>query len=407
MGREASLMRMRIGSKQLIREINQAIVLDTVRNLGMASRAEIASLTGLSQATVSGITGELIARDLLIESAIGKSAGGRRPVLLEFNASAGYVIGVKVTEAEVVAVLTDLEATVVERERMALERRGVVDVVDAIEAAAIELMAKDGNRPVHGVGVGLAGVVDSTRGVVAYATYLDWRDEPIGDLLEERLGLPVTVDNDVNALAATAQWFGAGRQVANMLVVSLGRGVGLGLVLNGQLYRGSSGGAGEFGHVKISDDGPACDCGSNGCLEAMVSDPAIARDVSARLGRQVEIDEAIELARAGSAAAVEVFGAAAEALAVALANLVNVLNPELVVISGEGAVAADLLRPALDHALAEYCFDGLGDGVEIVVEPWEDEAWARGAASLLLGELFEPTLRLQPSRRPSLASRSA
>ncbi len=399
-------MRVRTGSKQLIREINQAIVLDAVRTLDLASRSKIASVTGLSQATVSGITGELIARGLVVESANGESGGGRRPVILELNASAGYVVGVKVTEAEVIAVLTDLAATVVGRHRVILDARDVEGVVDAIAGVVAVLISSAFDRPVHGVGVGLAGVVDANLGVVRHATYHVWRDAPLAQLLEERLELPVTIDNDANALAATEQWFGLGRRVASMLVISLGRGVGLGMVLNGQLYRGAGGGAGEFGHVKVERDGPRCDCGSSGCLEASVSDSAIARDASDRVGWLVTIDEAIELARGGNEDVRSVFVAAGETLGLALANLVNVLNPELIVLSGEGARAADLLRPTLDEALARHCFDGLGDAIELVVEPWDDEAWARGAASLLLGELFQPALHNRDKQRPSLVAQS-
>lgn len=399
------MQRVRTGSKQLIREINQAIVLDALRTYGLASRSEIARITGLSPATVSGITAQLMARDLLHESATGESAGGRRPVLLELNALAGHAVGVKVTESAVVAVLTDLDATVVERRLVLLEGHDVEQVLDAIVDATSVLILDAAGHPVYGVGVGLAGVVDSHNGVVHHATYHDWRDVPFARLLEKRLDLPVTIDNDANALTTCEQWFGAGRDVSNLLVITLGRGVGLGMVLDGRLYRGASGGAGEFGHVKVASGGVLCACGARGCLESVVSDPAIAAEVSRRLGRDVDIGEAAQLARDGVADSLDTFVAAAHTLGVATANLVNVLNPELVVISGEGARAADLIHPAFEASLRSHCFDGLSEDFEIVVEPWNDEAWARGAASLLLSELFQPAFRPRGSRRPSLVSR--
>ncbi len=395
------MRRIRRGSKALIREINQAIVLDKVRTDGMASRSEIAAFTGLSPATVSGITAELVEYGLLRESAIGESAGGRRPVLLELVGSAGHAIGVKVTESAVLVVLTDLNAEVVDRRLMQLDHHSVQDVVEAIVVAVAELTADAATHPVHGLGVGVAGVVDSRNGVVHHATYHDWRDVPLARLLEERIDMAVIIDNDVNALTAHEQLFGAGRDVSNLLVISLGRGVGLGMVLDGELYRGVRGGAGEFGHVKLALAGRVCACGQDGCLEAMVSNPALAMQVSERLGRDVGILEAGEIARAGDVEAIDVFASAARLLGVAVANLVNLLNPELVVISGEGAWVLDITSPAFEDTLDSHCFDGLRDDFDVVVETWDDEAWACGAASLLLGQLFQPSYRGQELRRAS------
>lgn len=401
------MQRVRTGSKQLIREINQAIVLDAVRSRGFASRSEIARITGLSPATVSGITAQLVALDLLRESATGESTGGRRPVLLEMNASAGHAIGVKVTEFAVVAVLTDLDATVIERRQVPLMGHDVDEVLDAIVEVTSVLTLGAAGRPVHGVGIGLAGVVDSNNGVVHHATYHDWRDVPFARLLEECLDLPVVIDNDVNALATSEQWFGGGRDVSNLLVVSLGRGVGLGMVLDGRLYRGARGGAGEFGHVKVASAGSICACGARGCLESVVSDPAIAAEVSRRLGRELDIGEAGQLARDGVADSLDVFVSAADMLGVAVANLVNVLNPERIVISGEGARAADLIRSPFEASLRRHCFDALYEDLDVVVEPWDDETWARGAASLLLSELFQAAFRPRSSRRASLVGQLA
>jgi predicted NBD/HSP70 family sugar kinase len=401
------MQRVRTGSKQLIREINQTIVLNVVREQGLASRSQIAVATGLSPATVSGITGQLIANGLLRERATGKSAGGRRPVLLQLNAAAGYAVGVKVTESAVIAVLTDLDATIIARQRLTLDRHDVDDVLDAVEEVSSRLILDAADRPVYGVGVGLAGIVDSHNGVVHHAPYCDWREIPLARLLEDRLDLPVIIDNDANTLTATEQWFGAGRSVSNFLVVCLGHGVGLGMVLDGQLFRGANGGAGEFGHVQVKPSGSTCACGASGCLESVVSDSAISSEVSCRIGRRVTIGEAAELARSGERAALDVFLEAARILGVATANLVNILNPDLIVVSGEGTQAGDIIQEEFEASLRLHCFGSLGDNLRVVIKPWSDEAWARGAASLLLGQLFEaPTSRPMNSRRPALVTRS-
>ena len=322
------------GSKRLIREINEAIVLDAVRTHGFRSRAEIAADTGLSAPTVSGITADLIDRNLLYEHSTGESAGGRRPVMLALNASAGYVIGVKVTEQAVIAVLTDLAATVLHRRTRKLRGTDVDRVVALIGEICDDLRAKVPGAPVYGLGVGTAGVVDSVNGIVHYGTYAHWRDVPLSDLLYQRTGLPTVVENDVNALAVNEHWFGLGKDVADLLVVSLGRGIGLGLILDGRLYRGAFGGAGEFGHVKIAGDTTPCACGAMGCLEAVIADPALKTRLSELSGTATSTVDGAAAARGGDEAARAVFVEAAHQLGRSIANLVNTLNPELIVLSG-------------------------------------------------------------------------
>lgn len=397
----------RAGSKQLIREINQAIVLNSIRTRGMLSRTEVAQHTGLSLPTISGITAELIDLGLLYERSTGVSTGGRRPVLLALNGQAGYTVGIKLTEEAVIAVLTDLEATVIARHTAPIHSHAPEVIAETLAQVVQTLSYAAHGRPIYGVGMGMAGVIDRNRGLVRHATYFGWQDLPFGQILERRLDLPVVVDNDVNALTAAEQWFGAGRDVANLLVVSLGRGVGLGMVLDGRLYRGSGGGAGEFGHTTVVPDGPRCACGKRGCLETLISDPAIVQRASVALGRRITIQEAIDGALGGDASLQSIFAAVGRTLGMAVANLVNVLNPTLVVIGGEGTRAGELVIEPFRRSLREHCFDGLFDDLQVVMEPWGDEAWARGAASLMLSELFQPALRRGEEERPSLTIRAA
>jgi predicted NBD/HSP70 family sugar kinase len=399
----------RVGSKELIREINSSLVLEELRG-GLVSRTELAKRTGLSLPTVSEIVAELIGSGVIEERETASSGGGRRPVLLGLKPDAGYVIGIKVTETRVIAVLTDLNAGIVERATVGLVDDGVATVVRAIAGVVKKLQAKTKTKagsaskagPVYGVGVGLAGVIDRASGVVLHATYADWRDVDLAGLLTKRTGLPVVVDNDVNTLVANEQWFGAGRGVSDVAVVSIGRGVGLGMVLDGRLYRGAGGGAGEFGHTKVVADGPLCDCGGRGCLEALIGEPAILAASNCST-----IEDAADLARSGDQAVKEVFEQVGRILGTAVGNLVNLLNPQLIVLAGEGTRTADLFRPAFDQALKQAVFDGLQRELDVVVDDWDDEAWARGAAGLFLGELFQPNLRPDEADRPSLTKRSA
>lgn len=396
---------LRAGSKQLIREINQASVLHAIRTRGPLSRTDIAALTNLSLPTISGITAHLIEDGLIYEQATGTSTGGRRPALLALNPHAGYVVGIKLTEIAAIGALTDLDATIVAEHSEPIGSHAPEAVVDVLAATVARLTGAAHGKPIFGVGVGMGGVIHSALGVVRYATYFGWRDLPLRRLLEERLDLAVVIDNDANALTAAEHWFGAGRGVDHFLVVSLGRGIGMGMVLDGQLYRGTGGGAGEFGHTTVVPDGPLCDCGKRGCLEALISEPAVLQRVTATIGRDVEIGTVIMLAHQGESAVQSIFTSAGRTLGLALANTVNVLNPSLIIIGGEGTRAGTLLLEPLQSTLQAHCFDGLAEDVQVVMEPWGDEAWARGAASLLLGELFRPPLRRGEEERPSLMVR--
>ena len=402
------MLTVRAGTKHLIREINQAIVLDAIRTHGALSRTEVAARTNLSQPTVSGIVAELIDAGLLYEQSTGVSTGGRRPIYVAFNERAAYAVGVKLTERTAIAVLTDLNASVIAQHHAQIPDHTPAAVADTIGATVEALRQSAGEQPILGVGLGMAGVMDYRREVVRYATYYGWQNLPLAAMLEERLDLPVVLDNDVNALAVAEHWFGAGRGVADFLALSIGRGVGLGMILNGRLYRGSAGGAGEFGHTVVEPGGPRCACGKHGCLEALISDGALAQRASTLLGRQISIEEAVRLGMQGEQEMEEMFAQAARVLGMAVANLVNILNPALIIVGGEGVRAGSLIMRHFRPALLEHSFGSLANDVRIVSEPWGDDAWARGAASLLLSEVFQPPLHKGDEERPSLtAPRSA
>src|SRR6266545_986603 len=396
-------LRLRSGNRQLIREINQSLVLSLVRNHGPISRTDIADAAHLSLATVSSISNALIDQGLIYEHEAGISTGGRRPILLALNRQAGLVIGVKLTENQIVAALTDLTAEVIEQRAAPLgsDHRPEA-VVGALAALVDQLRAAHPGRRMVGIGLGMAGVIDRRQGICRFSPFLQWHSVPLRHMLEQRLGLPVVIENDVNTLTMAEQWFGAGVGVNDFLVVTLGRGIGMGMVLNGQLYRGGCGGGGEFGHITMVPDGPRCDCGKRGCLEALVADPAIVRRMQMATNRELTMEATVALARQGDTTAQGIFAAAGRTLGMALADLVNIFNPPLLVIGGEGARALDLLQESLQETLQTHCFDGFFNDMRLVVEPWGDDAWARGAASLMLDELFRPDVYHNDESRASL-----
>lgn len=390
-----------LGNRELMRAHNRSIILNAIKSHGDISRAEIARLTGLSPATVSAITAELIAENLVLEHAEGDSSGGRPPILLRLNPRGGFVIGIKVSEHHLFGALTDLTAAVITKQRLDLSDHAVNDILDGIVTMVANLLLSGSVRKKQllGIGVGLAGVVDCNRGVLKHSPIFGWREVPLRDLLQARLRVPVYVDNDVNTLTLSEKWFGAARTVENFLVVTLGRGVGMGIVVQGQIYRGHGGGAGEFGHIVVDPQGPPCACGGRGCLETFVADPGLLRLAQetwqrGKLSAPVKcIEDLVTLAESGDEGAQRIFIGAGEVLGFQIANLINVFDPEMVIIGGEGTRNGEWMFDSMRQTIARHVMPGLRNDTEIRIDPWGDDAWARGAASLVLGELFKSPIQ--------------
>ncbi|MGH2521374.1 MAG: ROK family transcriptional regulator [Anaerolineales bacterium] len=400
------MLRHPLGNRDLIRALNRSAVLNTIKTDGPIARTEVARRTGLSAATVTGITAELIAAGLIFEKATGDSRGGRRPILLSLQPRGGFVVGLKLTETQVIGALMDLEATVLAKRTDPLLGRSPEQAVETLAASVSNLIRKSRIRKQQllGVGVGLAGIVDAERGLLRQSPYFGWRDVPLRDMLQACVRVPAYIDNDVNTLTLAERWFGAGQGVDDFLTITVGRGVGLGIVANGQFYRGAHGGAGEFGHTVVDPDGPPCDCGKRGCLEAFVGDPGLLRMASEAVaqgdgGRPVEtVSDLLAQAQAGNPAAQKVFARAGELLGRGIANLINVLDPQLIIISGEGVRAGDWLFNPMRESIARHVMPGLAHDTQMRIDPWGDDAWARGAGTLVLRELFESPMHRKPAR---------
>jgi predicted NBD/HSP70 family sugar kinase len=392
-----------LGNRDLIRAINRSTILNTIKTHSAIPRAEIARFTGLSPATVTGITAELIQDNLVFEKESGDSSGGRRPIMLAINPNGGCVVGIKVMEDHALGALTDLEASLLRKQSYPLTDTSPAGVSRAVGELVVELL-KGSEKPapkLMGVGVGLAGIIDSGQGLIRQSPFFGWNDVPLRDLIQHQVHVPVYLDNDVNTLAFAEKWFGAGQGVDNFLVVTFGRGIGLGIVTNGQFSHGSRGGAGELGHTVVKPGGELCACGKRGCLEMYASEPAMLHQAGEayRLGQLSSLpqtpEELVALAEAGEAAAQEIFLSAGRLLGQSIANLVNIFNPQSVLINGEGVRAGHWLFDPMRQAIDEHALPSLRQDVSILVEPLGDDAWARGAASLVLHELFESPIKRQ------------
>ena len=393
------MARLRNGSGSLIRDLNRAAILSLIGQRGAIAHVEIAQELALSPATVTVLTRDLMQEGVVREVAAAPSRGGRPAVLLGLVGDAAHALGVKIAADRLAVVRVKLDG-----EPLSFaERPFNAAAPDALERLGDELAtivsAGDGLGPrLLGVGLGVPGIVDTPGGGTVESPVLGWRALPLGARLQQQLQLPVLVDNDVNTLAVAERLYGRGRTVEDFITVTIGRGVGLGIVIGGELYRGSRGGAGEFGHVRMVEGGPRCHCGKHGCLEALASDEALVRDArdAGILEPAAGIGALRALADNGDEAALALYERAGTVLGRAVAGLTNVLSPGLLLVSGEGTEAWPHLRASFDAALREDLFEPLRD-VPVEVDPWDDAKWARGAAALVLRATFAaPLYERQP-----------
>lgn len=375
--------------QQLLKFQNRAAILNTVRQHGIISRVDVSRLTGLSVGAVTGLTRELIQDGLIYEKQEGDSRGGRPPILLSLQPGGAYVVGIKLSADQLTFALTNLDADVVDRLELPIPQAEPESVAGRVAEGIRTLMDTSGveQSRLLGVGIGMAGILDADHGHCRLSPILGWQDVPFAEMIETRVNLPVYLDNDVNTLTLMEKLYGAGVGIDHFLTITVGRGVGLGIVANGQIYRGM-GGAGEFGHTVIDPQGEICDCGKRGCLETFVSDPWLVRRASHSNRNIQTVDDLNAAAESGQAEVISILDEAGEVLGRGIAMLVNILHPQLVIFSGEGMGYGDRLLNPVRESLNRYAMSALMDSLCLHVEPLGDDAWARGAASLVLQELF-------------------
>ncbi|KAA2316054.1 ROK family protein [Pseudooceanicola sediminis] len=381
-------------------------IFEAVRAAGRTTRADVTRSLGISAGSATTLSAELIAAGFLREvEGLAREAGrGRPPVALEVVPDARLVIGLKLSDQVHTAVLTDFAGTVLANASQPTPptRKSLEDILAEVETLVAALLAQAGCgvAAISAMGVGLPGLVDHPAGHVVWSPLLRLRDLPLAEALQDRFGLPVQIDNDANMLTLAELWFGAGRARSDFAVVTIEEGVGMGVVLNHQLFRGSRGVGLELGHTKVHLDGALCRCGQRGCLEAYVADYALAREAATALDRSAHnrqsahalLETLFAEAKAGNESARTIFSRAARYLSLGLANVVQLFDPELIILSGE-RMQYDYLYA--DEMMAEMRALTVGGGrVPCAVElhAWGDMVWARGASALALSAVTDSVL---------------
>ena len=388
--RRIDLKKARTARLATIRNINRQIVLNYVREREPISRAEIARETALQRSTVSAIVDDLQADGLVEEIGEGESTGGRPPTLLRLRSAGAIAIGVAITPTTTVLATSDLAGRVLKQREFATDRdyeRTLDEIVESIEE-----ILKHNAGTIEGVGLSLPGLIDPATGTAIYVPYFKWRDAPIAHQLSCAVGLPVTIDNDANAVALAELWFGRPEVSAarDFILVLAAEGVGTGIVFDGQIYRGERGAAGEFGHMIIGTHAPVpCSCGNRDCWEAFSSERAtIARyQQLTGKGSDLSFTQIVDKALDGEANAEKALRDMALCLGIGISNLVVGFSPEAVVVGGEITRAWTLVEDALRTTIEHSVRRGL-PSARILPSTLGENPTTMGALSLILAGKF-------------------
>lgn len=373
-------------------------LLAEIRASAPVPRIDLAEKTGISRATVTTITADLL-REGLIEEVSADSdhrdtRRGRPRVDLKIRGAARLLAGAKISQNSISMVLLDFEGTQLADLEVALDR-SVFDkasLADRLADLSRDLAAKIGKSltDISGLGVGIAGIVDARNGFVHWSPTLDQRNVELGGVLGECLGLPVYLDNDANLVAMAEKSFGLGQKHSDFIVVTIESGVGMGIFIGDEVYRGTRGCGAEFGHTKVHLDGALCRCGQRGCLEAYVADYALLREATSAGGEPAtDLETLLKGVRRGDPISTSIIKRAGRMFAMGLANIVNIFDPELIILAGE--------QTRFDHLYAEDVIEAIRGSIvdidkpppEIVIHKWGDLMWARGAAAYALDQVCE------------------
>jgi transcriptional regulator of PTS gene len=394
-----------LSTRSFQKALHRSNILELIRTMELISRTDIARATGLSQASITGITADLIGEGLIEEKQPGAYEGGRRPTLLAVRPDGVHVIGVNMAIHEIRVVIVNFQAEVKATHTAVLVNDYYSpDEIVSITAQAIQACMWDANfskDQISGAGVGIPGPVDSATGVIRFLPNYGWKDVPFQKMLQEKINHPVFIDNSSNNLATGEYWYGDGRGIANFLVITLENGVGAGMMLNGQLIRGHLGAASEFGHICADLQGPLCRCGRNGCIETFVGNNSILRDAKelvcqgkwSKVGvnpDDIHFTEVMGELAQGNVDLENIYRKAGEVLGVGIYNMITMLDPERVIITGKGVAAGNKLFNPMFEQIERLNSGNFGFfDTKIVIQEWTDGDWARESGTLVLREIYK------------------
>lgn len=399
----------------LVRELNLSLVLRLIHNDAPISRSQIAQMTGLNKSTVSSLVEFLLEQELIHETGVNSVGAGRPARLLEINPRAGAIVGAEFGVDFVAVALTDFSGKILWREDQTTlptdEQEKILEQSIALIKRAIKF-SKGLSLSLLGLGIAISGTVNIQDGVLIFAPNLQWRNVPLRSFFKKHTNLPVFIENDANAAAVAEHLFGDARESNNFIFVFAGVGIGGGLFLNGNLHRGSIGYAGEIGHSPLMAepfDAP-CHCGNRGCWETYANQYSILRRVQARLDarrksilpklmkeRKVALSLELikEAADAGDRQAIEALEETGKAMGLGIATLINMLNPQKIILGGPLSVVGDYLLPMAAKVAIERSLPEMRSNIDILLSSFQEDASLIGAISIVVDDILTNPTQLK------------
>ncbi|MDL1917698.1 ROK family transcriptional regulator [Chloroflexi bacterium CFX5] len=398
-----------------VRETNLSLVLRLIHNQSPVSRAQLAGITGLNKSTVSSLVDELIERRLVHEIGSNTGGAGRPATLIEINPQAGIIIGVELGVDFISAAITDAMGQIVWRKMEDTRQEDGQEKMIAQTLRIVKEAMTAGKRKNHrilGLGLSTPGTVDINEGVLVFAPNLHWHNVPFAKIFSEQVKVKVFVENDANAAAIAEHLFGAARQCQDFLFVFAGVGIGGGLFLNGKLYRGRNGYAGEIGHSPIVAEPrqTICHCGNRGCWETYANQQSVIQRVQTRLAAKhasvipqimeekntsLTLSVIRQAADIGDQEAIASFMEAGQAMGQGIAGLINIFNPEQVILGGPLSVAGRYLLPAIKETVASHAMPEINRQADIKVSAFGPDSSLIGAAAIVVNDLLAHPSRVE------------
>jgi len=374
---------MKKATHQQTKQHNRDLVLRTIFVNETISRAEIARVTMLTRTTVSDAVTGLLTEGLVQEVGYGTSLGGKNPILLSLVADARYLIGLNLAQDKFIGAIVNLRGEIKQTVELPVHSGNGQQALEQVYQILDELLKTEW-KPIVGIGVGAPGLINTREGIVVNAVNLEWRDLPLANLLEERYRLPVTVLNDSQATAIGEYVYGEHEPDGNLVVVNVKHGIGAGILINGRLFQGDGGGAGEIGHVVVQENGAQCRCGKRGCLETVASAQAVVRRVQTETGQGSTLDEIRAAFEAGDAQVRAAVLDAGHYLGTSLANLIGTLNIQKIVLTGDMTRFGDAWLDSVRHAMREAALTRMAEGTQLEIGKLDYRGCILGASALLL-----------------------
>lgn len=368
-------------------------LLDLIRTGVVETRSDLVEVTGLARSTVSQRVDVLISEGYIIEAGEARSTGGRPPTTLAFNSDRGVVLAADVGATHSRFAVSDLNSEPIVETTVDLPVSDGPDAVLGVAESSFDALLDQTGRStadIAGVGIGVPGPVDFTAGRAVHPPIMfGWHDYPIRERFSDQYGVTTLVDNDVNIMALGEYW-SIGRSVEDLLFVKVGTGIGSGLILGGHLHRGARGAAGDIGHIQAGATDVVCRCGNTGCLEASAGGSALAGQLKAMGYDTANSRDVVDLVETGNADALRVLREAGRLIGEALSSVVNLLNPELVVIGGDLARPGQTLVAAVREVVYQRSLPLSTANLRIQESPLGDRAGVIGAAALVLDHVLHP-----------------